>query len=203
MSVLYRVCVLWYDRLLILVEFCVMDYNVIWFFFFFQAEDGIRDVERSRGLGDVYKRQVSTQSTWVHKLVPIPHTKALRNSAILETDRLVPKVLLLTQDPVVNKNIQTSAGSPTQLPPLPPLPHFQDQSARQPLNLSSLLRETSRHLQIIFDFSSYTPQIFKEQNSTIIHIGFKRSSKKLKVVLSKLMFYPRNRKKIDFAKIFF
>ena len=25
---------------------------------FFQAEDGIRDVERSRGLGDVYKRQV-------------------------------------------------------------------------------------------------------------------------------------------------
>eukprot|EP00831_Metopus_contortus_P084235 TRINITY_DN9512_c0_g2_i1.p4 TRINITY_DN9512_c0_g2~~TRINITY_DN9512_c0_g2_i1.p4 ORF type:complete len:118 (-),score=39.65 TRINITY_DN9512_c0_g2_i1:622-975(-) len=35
------------------------------FFFFFQAEDGIRDVERSRGLGDVYKRQVSTQSTWV------------------------------------------------------------------------------------------------------------------------------------------
>eukprot|EP00831_Metopus_contortus_P033738 TRINITY_DN26998_c0_g1_i2.p3 TRINITY_DN26998_c0_g1~~TRINITY_DN26998_c0_g1_i2.p3 ORF type:complete len:192 (-),score=35.30 TRINITY_DN26998_c0_g1_i2:64-639(-) len=37
---------------------------VCWFFFFFQAEDGIRDVERSRGLGDVYKRQVSTQSTW-------------------------------------------------------------------------------------------------------------------------------------------
>ncbi len=29
----------------------------IFSFFFFQAEDGIRDVERSRGLGDVYKRQ--------------------------------------------------------------------------------------------------------------------------------------------------
>eukprot|EP00657_Telonema_sp_P-1_P008550 TRINITY_DN29937_c0_g1_i1.p1 TRINITY_DN29937_c0_g1~~TRINITY_DN29937_c0_g1_i1.p1 ORF type:complete len:129 (+),score=48.34 TRINITY_DN29937_c0_g1_i1:10-396(+) len=30
-----------------------------WFlvFFFFQAEDGIRDLVRSRGLGDVYKRQ--------------------------------------------------------------------------------------------------------------------------------------------------
>ncbi len=25
--------------------------------FFFQAEDGIRDTDRSRGLGDVYKRQ--------------------------------------------------------------------------------------------------------------------------------------------------
>ena len=27
------------------------------YFFFFQAEDGIRDLVRSRGLGDVYKRQ--------------------------------------------------------------------------------------------------------------------------------------------------
>ena len=27
-------------------------------YFFFQAEDGIRDLVRSRGLGDVYKRQL-------------------------------------------------------------------------------------------------------------------------------------------------
>ena len=32
-----------------LLRFCVL--------FFFQAEDGIRDLVRSRGLGDVYKRQ--------------------------------------------------------------------------------------------------------------------------------------------------
>ena len=31
---------------------------VLFYFFFFQAEDGIRDLVRSRGLGDVYKRQV-------------------------------------------------------------------------------------------------------------------------------------------------
>ena len=31
--------------------------------FFFQAEDGIRDAQESRGLGDVYKRQV------IHTLV--------------------------------------------------------------------------------------------------------------------------------------
>src|SRR5664280_2455619 len=30
---------------------------MFFFFFFFQAEDGIRDLVRSRGLGDVYKRQ--------------------------------------------------------------------------------------------------------------------------------------------------
>ena len=31
--------------------------SLIFFFFFFQAEDGIRDAQESRGLGDVYKRQ--------------------------------------------------------------------------------------------------------------------------------------------------
>ena len=30
--------------------------------FFFQAEDGIRDLVRSRGLGDVYKRQLQRRS---------------------------------------------------------------------------------------------------------------------------------------------
>ena len=30
--------------------------------FFFQAEDGIRDLVRSRGLGDVYKRQADIRS---------------------------------------------------------------------------------------------------------------------------------------------
>jgi len=30
----------------------------LFYFFFFQAEDGIRDSSTSRGLGDVYKRQI-------------------------------------------------------------------------------------------------------------------------------------------------
>ena len=34
-------------------------------FFFFQAEDGIRDLVRSRGLGDVYKRQLEQAQTQV------------------------------------------------------------------------------------------------------------------------------------------
>ena len=33
---------------------------IVFGFFFFQAEDGIRDLVRSRGLGDVYKRQRET-----------------------------------------------------------------------------------------------------------------------------------------------
>ncbi len=37
--------------------YLVFIFVYIYCFFFFQAEDGIRDVERSRGLGDVYKRQ--------------------------------------------------------------------------------------------------------------------------------------------------
>ena len=41
---------------------------LLFFFFFFQAEDGIRDLVRSRGLGDVYKRQ---ELCWTLILVPI------------------------------------------------------------------------------------------------------------------------------------
>ena len=39
-------------------------------FFFFQAEDGIRDAQESRGLGDVYKRQVDELSKSVKILSP-------------------------------------------------------------------------------------------------------------------------------------
>ena len=46
------------------VTVCILVYNYLsvldmglYSVFFFQAEDGIRDLVRSRGLGDVYKRQ--------------------------------------------------------------------------------------------------------------------------------------------------
>ena len=42
-------------------------FSYLFFFivvFFFQAEDGIRDLVRSRGLGDVYKRQAFE---WTHR----------------------------------------------------------------------------------------------------------------------------------------
>ena len=39
--------------------------------FFFQAEDGIRDLVRSRGLGDVYKRQLKGLTTAIEPLIMI------------------------------------------------------------------------------------------------------------------------------------
>mgnify|MGYP007068836616 CR=1 FL=1 len=39
--------------------------------FFFQAEDGIRDAQESRGLGDVYKRQALTM-VGLNSLEPRP-----------------------------------------------------------------------------------------------------------------------------------
>ena len=52
-------CVLW----LFLSYICYLLRFLFFFFFFFQAEDGIRDLVRSRGLGDVYKRQMKTFAT--------------------------------------------------------------------------------------------------------------------------------------------
>ena len=49
----------------------VGDYDIVLCvcsFFFFQAEDGIRDLVRSRGLGDVYKRQ-----QWASRASPTSH----------------------------------------------------------------------------------------------------------------------------------
>ena len=51
----YCVVVSSYHMLFVCVIECVYVFCVV---FFFQAEDGIRDLVRSRGLGDVYKRQV-------------------------------------------------------------------------------------------------------------------------------------------------
>ena len=44
----------------------VIDHMLVFYFFyffFFQADDVIRDLVRSRGLGDVYMRQVKDMST--------------------------------------------------------------------------------------------------------------------------------------------
>ena len=41
---------------------CGQAFNAGHFVFFFQAEDGIRDAQESRGLGDVYKRQVKNRT---------------------------------------------------------------------------------------------------------------------------------------------
>ena len=51
------------DLALCCVVLCCVVLCVFFFFvcFFCQAEDGIRDLVRSRGLGDVYKRQFQTE----------------------------------------------------------------------------------------------------------------------------------------------
>ena len=52
-------------------------------YFFFQAEDGIRYLVRSRGLGDVYKRQPPFGTTHAdHYYGEVPCTRLLTNKEI-------------------------------------------------------------------------------------------------------------------------
>eukprot|EP00658_Telonema_sp_P-2_P008796 TRINITY_DN13327_c0_g1_i4.p2 TRINITY_DN13327_c0_g1~~TRINITY_DN13327_c0_g1_i4.p2 ORF type:complete len:204 (+),score=50.88 TRINITY_DN13327_c0_g1_i4:3-614(+) len=52
----YYPCIYSYCYCFAFASYCVLHF-FSFFFFFFQAEDGIRDAQESRGLGDVYKRQ--------------------------------------------------------------------------------------------------------------------------------------------------
>ena len=64
--------------------------QTVWLVFFFQAEDGIRDLVRSRGLGDVYKRQVQNQgpsdaqNVVVTDTLPVSTTYAGSDAACVE-----------------------------------------------------------------------------------------------------------------------
>ena len=59
-SVLLSRCVFFLIYVLLLFNLFLRFFIVFFllYLFFFQAEDGIRDLVRSRGLGDVYKRQI-------------------------------------------------------------------------------------------------------------------------------------------------
>ena len=47
----------------------------LFLFFFFQAEDGILDLVRSRGLGDLYKRQKQNLAAQLHEKSTIEHLR--------------------------------------------------------------------------------------------------------------------------------
>ena len=64
---------------------CVCVVCVLCVLFFVQAEDGIRDLVRSRGLGDVYKRQMllaSLERTAASGVPGVPSTRRSDNSAV-------------------------------------------------------------------------------------------------------------------------
>ena len=70
------------------------------FFFFFQAEDGIRDLVRSRGLGDVYKRQIDY---YLHQLPDVTVSNARKRLHLVAPQdgadkALVYNCLLYTSD---------------------------------------------------------------------------------------------------------
>ena len=64
-------------------------------FFFFQAEDGIRDLVRSRGLGDVYKRQVYDYSHIGHAKTYVSFDVVVRYLRFLGYDVLYVQLSLI------------------------------------------------------------------------------------------------------------
>ena len=67
-------------------------------FFFFQAEDGIRDLVRSRGLGDVYKRQGLQDRCGYHATVSSCTMYEIMLCRIDVPDPIINICLLYTSD---------------------------------------------------------------------------------------------------------
>ena len=67
-------------------------------FFFFQAEDGIRDLVRSRGLGDVYKRQILAGVTLIVRAFGVLADSGLSTIRPAPALDLVSRCLLYTSD---------------------------------------------------------------------------------------------------------
>ena len=63
--------------------------------FFFQAEDGIRDLVRSRGLGDVYKRQTMEGPTMFCQETTFTATNSRKNRGAGPRSRMLPKLSLI------------------------------------------------------------------------------------------------------------
>ena len=74
----------------------------LWFcvlvFFFFQAEDGIRDLVRSRGLGDVYKRQGDHRHQALFVPLDLIQPLACHNLTSIPLDFMYSFCLLYTSD---------------------------------------------------------------------------------------------------------
>ena len=67
--------------------------------FFFQAEDGIRGAQESRGLGDVYKRQLQGGANLLRRLGFTPEEIALRQAAAVAA--LPPPVVRKIRRPIL------------------------------------------------------------------------------------------------------
>eukprot|EP00825_Cyclidium_porcatum_P052388 TRINITY_DN9910_c0_g1_i1.p2 TRINITY_DN9910_c0_g1~~TRINITY_DN9910_c0_g1_i1.p2 ORF type:complete len:319 (+),score=-10.17 TRINITY_DN9910_c0_g1_i1:1-957(+) len=102
---------------------------IMFFFFFFQAEDGIRDHAQSRGLGDVYKRQIY-QVRQLHQLAYPKFKQFLQEEIVLQTV-LVQKPLAIPFIGISFLNQQNQLLFVTQIQMMFVMEHWLEQILRQ------------------------------------------------------------------------
>src|SRR5674536_152615 len=84
------------------------------FFFFFQAEDGIRDAQESRGLGDVYKRQpwYSSHSQGAARATSRKYSATLGSRSTAISRSLGPSIAATASAWPPAPKVQSTATSP-------------------------------------------------------------------------------------------
>ena len=70
-------------------------FSLCFLFFFFQAEDGIRDLVRSRGLGDVYKRQRQDRRLDLKEVLGVQHVTDRLDDRVPQHERMLHRLSLI------------------------------------------------------------------------------------------------------------
>ena len=119
--------------------------------FFFQAEDGIRDLVRSRGLGDVYKRQPTKERV----LAKLPHLYGKSDNIISES------LIRITGVPFFNKSKLD-------------MKKLLDDTDNIAINLQSYINDFSPNVQKIIEYFAFSEQIARLQDANLLYMVLQR-----------------------------
>eukprot|EP00658_Telonema_sp_P-2_P037802 TRINITY_DN27173_c0_g1_i2.p1 TRINITY_DN27173_c0_g1~~TRINITY_DN27173_c0_g1_i2.p1 ORF type:complete len:172 (+),score=6.57 TRINITY_DN27173_c0_g1_i2:29-544(+) len=160
--------------------------------FFFQAEDGIRDAQESRGLGDVYKRQVlcvyilPVGSDFVSVTFVARKTTTFRMKALLELSSYV-----MNSVSIRNFHGQAPSVRYVGIPPSQEMPVVCDTAASHPHRATPALSHPGKVWLVLADLRTLTRRASPMLSAEVSMItGFVEYRRLFASIIPPMLFRP-------------